>query len=135
MIEIADLSQVSRATLYNHYRDKEAVLYALVASEVVRVFENSTGTPADILEFLSIQISQDRALAAMRQHDGALLVSLTQRTSDRIWSAIDSFLLTTMNNQTGADLALVWLMGQFLHPLSAKDSREQAAFLVERTLF
>jgi AcrR family transcriptional regulator len=33
MIEIADASQVSRATLYNHYRDKSAVISALITAE------------------------------------------------------------------------------------------------------
>ncbi|MBP6147998.1 MAG: helix-turn-helix transcriptional regulator, partial [Candidatus Planktophila sp.] len=49
MIEIADHSEVSRATLYNHYRDKDAVLSALVAAEVERLAElaKNAGTPAD----------------------------------------------------------------------------------------
>ena len=37
MIEISDAAQVSRATLYNHYRDKNAVLAALIESEVERL--------------------------------------------------------------------------------------------------
>ena len=39
MIEIADASEVSRATLYNHYRDKNAVLMALITAEVERLVE------------------------------------------------------------------------------------------------
>ena len=39
MIEIADISEVSRATLYNHYRDKNAVLSALLSAEVARLVE------------------------------------------------------------------------------------------------
>ena len=67
MIEIADHSEVSRATLYNHFRDKDAVIAALVESEVTRLVEMATtaGTPADALESLSIAISHDPALAAM----------------------------------------------------------------------
>ena len=34
MIDISAESQVSRATLYNHYRDKNAVVQALLASEL-----------------------------------------------------------------------------------------------------
>ena len=54
MIEIADASEVSRATLYNHYRDKNAVLHALIAAEVERLVElaSRAGTPADALAFL-----------------------------------------------------------------------------------
>ena len=56
MIEIADISEVSRATLYNHYRDKSAVLSALLSAEVARLVElaNLAGTPADSLERLSL---------------------------------------------------------------------------------
>ena len=71
MIEIADASEVSRATLYNHYRDKNAVISALIAAEVEHMIElaNKAGTPADALEKLSLYISADTALAAMRIHD------------------------------------------------------------------
>ncbi|MEY3972762.1 MAG: hypothetical protein RJA71_74, partial [Actinomycetota bacterium] len=75
MIEIADASEVSRATLYNHYRDKNAVLMALVTSEVNRLVAGAqrAGTPADALEYLSREISADSALQAMRIHDQDLL--------------------------------------------------------------
>ena len=39
MIEIADASEISRATLYNHYRDKESVVLALCESELARLVE------------------------------------------------------------------------------------------------
>ena len=71
MIEISDAAQVSRATLYNHYRDKNAVLAALIESEVERLVSEcgSAATPAQILEHLSLAISSDQALASMRVHD------------------------------------------------------------------
>ena len=37
MIEIADRAQVSRASLYNHFRDKHEVFLALVESELERI--------------------------------------------------------------------------------------------------
>jgi len=39
MIDIADASEVSRATLYNHYRDKNAVLEALITLEVEKLVD------------------------------------------------------------------------------------------------
>ena len=45
MIEIADVSQVSRATLYNHYRDKDSVLLALCESELARLVEIAQNAP------------------------------------------------------------------------------------------
>ena len=78
MIEIADASEVSRATLYNHYRDKNAVLMALITAEVERLVEAAqrAGTPADALELLSREISADSALQAMRTHDQGLLIEI-----------------------------------------------------------
>jgi TetR/AcrR family transcriptional regulator, transcriptional repressor of aconitase len=65
MIEIADASEVSRATLYNHYRDKNAVLMALITVEVERLVEAAqrAGTPADALELLSREIFSRYCLA------------------------------------------------------------------------
>ena len=59
MIDISVASEVARATLYNHFRDKQSVIEALLASEVARIIEvsKSAGTPADALESLSIAIS------------------------------------------------------------------------------
>ncbi|MEY2678987.1 MAG: hypothetical protein RLZZ160_65, partial [Actinomycetota bacterium] len=37
MIEIADRAQVSRASLYNHFRDKHEVFVALVETELDRI--------------------------------------------------------------------------------------------------
>jgi TetR/AcrR family transcriptional regulator, transcriptional repressor of aconitase len=34
MIDISSASEVARATLYNHFRDKQSVIEALLASEV-----------------------------------------------------------------------------------------------------
>ena len=78
MIEIADASQVSRATLYNHYRDKSAVISALITAEVEFMIDlaNKAGTPADALEKLSLYISTDGALSAMRIHDKAALTEM-----------------------------------------------------------
>jgi AcrR family transcriptional regulator len=45
MIEIADASEVSRATLYNHYRDKDSVLLALCEFALARLVEISQNAP------------------------------------------------------------------------------------------
>ena len=63
MIEIADASEVSRATLYNHYRDKESVLLALCEAELVRLVEIAQKAPdaTSALEQISLQVSSDPA--------------------------------------------------------------------------
>jgi len=137
MIEIADHSEVSRATLYNHYRDKDAVLSALVASEVQRLAELATtaGTPADALESLSISISTDPALAAMRIYDADVLVAAMTNTASEHYVTIAQIIFGATESKPGTGIAMRWLLGQVMQPITAEQSREQAAHLATDTLF
>ena len=137
MIEIADHSEVSRATLYNHYRDKDAVLSALVASEVQRLAElaKSAGTPADALESLSQSISTDPALAAMRIYDADVLVAAMTNTASEHYVTIAQIIFGATESKPGTGIAMRWLLGQVMQPITAEQSREQAAHLATDTLF
>ncbi len=137
MIEIADHSEVSRATLYNHYRDKDAVLAALIEAEVARIVEIATtaGTPADALESLSIAISSDPALDAMRRFDGGLLTQLLANTHSSHYITIAQVIYGATKSEAGTGIAMRWLIGQVLQPITPEQSRAQAALLVENTLF
>ena len=134
MIDIADLSEVSRATLYNHFRDKDAVLYSLLSREIIRLFENAPKNPAELLEYFSIAISTDRALAGMRSHDPAILATMLMRNDDKIWLAIDSFFLSALGTQEKAGIAIAWLLAQVLQPLGPEQSRAQSAQLLHAHL-
>lgn len=137
MIEIADHSEVSRATLYNHYRDKDAVLSALVASEVQRLAElaKNAGTPADALESLSQSISTDPALAAMRIYDADVLVAAMTNTASEHYITIAQIIFGATESKAGTGIAMRWLLGQVMQPITAEQSREQAAHLATDTLF
>ncbi len=137
MIEIADTSEVSRATLYNHYRDKDAVLEALVASEVDRLVEIATtaGTPSDALESLSISISSDPALAALRSYDPDILMRAMSDTTSAHYITIAKVIYGATESEAGTGIAMRWLLGQVAQPISAEQSRVQAAQLATDTLF
>lgn len=137
MIEIADHSEVSRATLYNHFRDKDAVLAALLSSEISRIALAATaaGTPADALESLSIAISSDKALSAMRIHDGQTLSRALSDTQSEHFLSIAKVLFAATKSEAGTGIAMRWLIGQALQPITAEQSRAQAVLLVENTLF
>jgi AcrR family transcriptional regulator len=137
MIEIADASQVSRATLYNHYRDKSAVISALITAEVEFMIDlaNKAGTPADALEKLSLYISTDGALASMRDHDKAALTEMLAHAEHPLYLELAKCLFTATKSAAGTGIAMRWLMGQALQPLTPAQSREQAELLVDRTLF
>ncbi|MFM9151786.1 MAG: TetR/AcrR family transcriptional regulator [Candidatus Planktophila sp.] len=137
MIDISTESQVARATLYNHFRDKNSVVEALLASEVIRIIEaaQTAGTPADVLESLSIAISSDPALAGLRQHDPALIAQLLIHSEHRLYLDLARAIFATTQSQSATGLAMRWLLGQVVQPLTPEQSRDQATLLVENTLF
>ena len=137
MIEIADASEVSRATLYNHYRDKSAVLLALLTAEVERLVElaERAGTPADALETLSREVSADTALASMRTHDGQMLIAIMSHSENPLYLTLAQCIYDAIKSEAGTGVAMRWLLGQVMQPITPKQSREQAELLVDRTLF
>ena len=137
MIEIADASEVSRATLYNHYRDKSAVLLALLTAEVDRLVElaERAGTPADALETLSREVSADTALASMRTHDGQMLIAIMSHSENPLYLTLAQCIYGAIKSEAGTGVAMRWLLGQVMQPITPKQSREQAELLVDRTLF
>ena len=137
MIEIADASEVSRATLYNHYRDKSAVLLALLTAEVERLVElaERAGTPADALETLSREVSADTALASMRTHDGQMLIAIMSHSENPLYLTLAQCIYGAIKSEAGTGVVMRWLLGQVMQPITPKQSREQAELLVDRTLF
>jgi AcrR family transcriptional regulator len=127
MIEIADVSEVSRATLYNHYRDKDSVIRSLCESEMQRLVEIAQAAP-DVtyaLEQVSIEISADKALAAMRRQDPDFLTLALSAQSDTLWKAF-AIAMGHLLGQEKGELATRWLIGQALHPITTTQSRTQA---------
>jgi AcrR family transcriptional regulator len=127
MIEIADVSEVSRATLYNHYRDKDSVIRALCESEMQRLVEIAQLAPdvTSALEQISIEISGDKALAAMRIQDSDSLTIALSAQSDTLWKAFSIAMGHLLGSEKG-ELATRWLIGQALHPITPAQSRAQA---------
>ena len=127
MIEIADVSEVSRATFYNHYRDKDSVIRSLCESEMQRLVEIAQAAPdvTSALEQVSIEISADKALAAMRRQDPDFLTLALSAQSDTLWKAF-AIAMGHLLGQEKGELATRWLIGQALHPINTTQSRTQA---------
>ena len=127
MIEIADVSEVSRATLYNHYRDKDSVIRALCESQLAQLVGVAQAAPdvTSALEQVSILISKDSALAAMRAQDPDLLTIALSAQHDTLWTAF-SIALSNLLGVEKSELAIRWLIGQVLHPINPAQSRSQA---------
>ena len=127
MIEIADMSEVSRATLYNHYRDKESVIRALCESEMQRLVVIAQAAPdtTAALELMSQEISNNNALAAMRSQDPDLLTIALSAQTDVLWKAFSIAMSHLFGIEKG-ELAIRWLIGQAMHPITPAQSRVQA---------
>ena len=137
MIDISAESQVSRATLYNHYRDKNAVVSALLTSELNRLKElmQSIGAPAAVLEQLSLEISSDKALEMMRLSDPTALAFALTDSANPLWLEFHAAILDVTKLEICTSLAVAWLKSQVLAPITPQQSADEAALLVERTLF
>ncbi|NDE71412.1 MAG: TetR/AcrR family transcriptional regulator, partial [Actinobacteria bacterium] len=75
MIEIADRAQVSRASLYNHFRDKNEVFLGLVETEIERISTLAlvAQSRADALYMISREISGHEGLRRALEIDGDLM--------------------------------------------------------------
>ncbi len=129
MIEIADKAQVSRASLYNHFRDKQEVFVALVETELERISTLAlvAQSRAQALYLISREISQHEGLQTALQTDGEIMASALTASDHRIWVEIYAQLSKIFaTDVVGVGLILRWLMGQVTAPLSEEHSRQQA---------
>jgi len=132
MIEIADTSEVSRATLYNHFRDKGSVLRAVLESEIERVLlaVDSDMLPSEALRAIALEISTDQALEMMRKTDPGVLTQMLVRQDDPLWAQVSAGLNKLLGDEHLATIARLWLVGQVSQPLSAEQIHEQTKAMV-----
>ena len=132
MNEIAERAEVSRATIYNHFSDREELMYALVASEVERLIAlaRKASSKKDALYQLSRAISDDAALAKMVETDRDDIVSLMTISSDPIWKEIYLALADIFGkDENSVGLILRWLIAQITAPLTEEQSEIQSTRL------
>ena len=146
MIELASEAEVSRATLYNHFRDKEAIGVALAKYEVQEALAY-LGTPSDFLINFASAISGSEVLAALRKHDRELLPTIFMPSAAQqvigdddlkvevaaIWQQVGEVLKHRLGD--AAPMAFIWLIGQALAPLSPESIKSQVERMLPRTLF
>jgi AcrR family transcriptional regulator len=136
VVDLASEAEVSRATLYNHFRDKEAIGIALAQYEVEGALA-FLGTPADFLINFATVISQSEVLKALREHDRDLLPTIFMPNHDEVAGPIWRQVGEVLNHRLGdaAPIAFIWLVGQALAPLSADSIKAQVENMLPRTLF
>ncbi len=126
MLDIAARAEVSRATVYNHFSDKEEMMLSLLESEIRRLFEIAKRSPTkrDALFALSVEISNDPALRKMVETDPLDIAKFVTMTEHPLWALVKNFLTELFGDSAGT--VLHWLIGQIASPLSPAVSTKQA---------
>ena len=127
MVDIAARAQVSRATVYNHFADKEEMMFSLLESEILRLADLAakSPTPKDALLFLSREISGDKALRKMTETDPEDIASFVTISEHPLWATVQES-LTKIFGLNNSSLVLHWLIGQIASPLTPAESAHQA---------
>jgi AcrR family transcriptional regulator len=136
MIEIADRSEVARATLYNHFRDKDELVAALIEDEIERLRNLITSAPdrREVLFLIANEISQNAALRKVLALEPHLIATLAQISETPIWNQARNILATSLRTSSvGAEIALRWCISQFFAPIATPDLESSIA-AVERSL-
>lgn len=120
MAQVAAGAGVAKATLYNHFRTKDAVLSALVADEVARLAAGATGRPLEQQLALAAEtICEHPLLRAVAASEPAAVAALARvDPSARGWQlatdAVTAALAT--EGRAGAPLVLRWLASFVITP-------------------
>jgi len=136
MIEIADRSEVARATLYNHFRDKDELVAALIEDEIERIRNLIASAPdrREVLFLVANEISQNAALRKVLALEPHLIAKLAQISEAPSWNQVRNILTTSLRTSSvGAEIALRWCISQFFTPIANGDLESSIA-AVERSL-
>jgi AcrR family transcriptional regulator len=127
MVDIAARAQVSRATVYNHFADKEEMMFSLLESEILRLADlaKKSQSPKDALLTLSREISGDKALRKMTETDPEHIAAFVTIGAHPLWTLVQDS-LSKIFGASNSSLVLHWLIGQIASPLSAGESAQQA---------
>jgi AcrR family transcriptional regulator len=120
MAQVAAAAGVAKATLYNHFRTREAVLTALLGDEVRVLVERHSSQPLpSALAGAAGDLSGHRLLRTLSFVEPATLVALARIDSSRAgWQVAREAVreLLADSGRGGADLVLRWLGSFIVNP-------------------
>lgn len=125
MAQVATAAGVAKATLYNHFRTREAVLSALLADEVGRLIENGADRPlADALADTAALLSDNPMLRTISRREPATLALIAQvdmsaegwrRARDATRALLDAA------GRGGSTTVLRWIASHIVTPATRAD--------------
>ena len=137
MVEAADRGGLARATLYNHVRDKDALLALVLEAELARLGAVLAGASdlATGLAAVADDLARHPSIAGIRAHDQAALAMLAGADGDAVRSAVAEALAAHGRGADAAnvDLVLRWL-ASFVTVPADPDTRRAQARTLARTL-
>jgi AcrR family transcriptional regulator len=120
MAQVAAAAGVAKATLYNHFRTREAVLSALLADEIEQLIDRAAGRALpEALETAATALSEHPALRALARREPATLTALGRvdataagwrQARDAVRAAVAAA------DRGGAGLVLRWLASHVVSP-------------------
>jgi AcrR family transcriptional regulator len=134
MSQVATAAGVAKATLYNHFRTRDAVLSALLDHEVDELLRHATGHPLDeALGLTGRALSQHPVLLALARREPATVIWLARFDSEglnwhRVRHAVEQLLSAA--NRGGVDTVLRWLASLMVTPGSDASIAADVAVLM-----
>lgn len=120
MAQVAAAAGVAKATLYNHFRTRDAVLAALLQDEVGRLADEFGGRPlADALSGAANALVRHPLLRALADSEPATLGTLGRIDLTAAgWQAAREGVATVLaaHSRGGTDMVLRWLASYLLTP-------------------
>jgi AcrR family transcriptional regulator len=135
MAQVAAASGVAKATLYNHFRTREAVLAALLAADIRAVVDAVADLPLpQALAGAATMVSEHPVPRALSGLDPATLVRLaTVDLNAAGWQlaheAVRNALVAA--DRRGADTVLRWFASLLLNPASSAEVAGDVAALLD----
>jgi AcrR family transcriptional regulator len=134
MAQVAAAAGVAKATLYNHFRTREAVLDALLLDEITRLTERAAGlTVRDALASTAAAISDSPLLRTLARVEPGTVAALGRidRTAtgwQRARAAVDEALAA--DGRGGAEFVLRWLASFVVSPARPQTIGADLAVLI-----
>jgi AcrR family transcriptional regulator len=135
MAQVAVAAGVAKATLYNHFRTREAVLDALLAADVTATVQAVVALPlADALAAAATLISEHpvpRALAALDPGTLVRLARVDLRADG--WRTVHDATgeMLAAADRGGVDSVLRWVASLLVNPVSSADVAAEVAVLLD----
>lgn len=123
MSQVAVSAGVAKATLYNHFRTREAVLGALLEDEVTRIVTRTAGEPLHrALSVAATALSDNELLRALSQVEPATVAALGRiELGSPCWREARAAVAAALgaSGLGGGDTVLRWLASFILTPADA----------------